>query len=65
MIRIKEFFWFLAGAEVFILKDCPTAQNKFLRTGIIIFLIGIISGISAGYAVYGSFDGNIWASLLV
>jgi hypothetical protein len=64
-MRIKEFFWFLAGAEIFILKDCPKAQNKFLRTGLIVFLIGIISGTSAGYAVYGSFDGNIYASIFI
>jgi len=64
-MRIKEFFWFLAGAELFILNECPSAQNKFLRTGLIVFLIGIISGISAGYAVYGSFDGNIYASIFI
>lgn len=64
-MRIKEFLWFLAGAEIFILKDCPEAQNKFLRTGLIVFLIGIISGTSAGYAVYGSFDGNIYASIFI
>lgn len=64
-MRIKEFLWFLAGAEIFILKECPKSQNKFLRTGLIIFLIGIISGTSAGYAVYGSFDGNIYASIFI
>jgi hypothetical protein len=64
-MRIKEFLWFLAGAEIFILKDCPKAQNKFLRTGLIILLIGIVSGTSAGYAVYGSFDGNIYASIFI
>jgi hypothetical protein len=64
-MRIKEFLWFLAGAEIFILKDCPKAQNKFLRTGLIVFLIGIVSGTSAGYAVYGSFDGNIYASAFI
>jgi hypothetical protein len=64
-MRIKEFLWFLAGAEIFILKDCPKAQNKFLRTGLIVFLIGIVSGTSAGYAVYGSFDGNIYASIFI
>jgi len=63
--KFKEFLWFLAGAEIFILKDCPSAQNKFLKTGIIIFLISIISGISAGFAVYGSFDKNFFASLFI
>ena len=64
-MRIKEFFWFLAGAELFILKECPKSQNKFLRTGLIVFLIGMISGTSACYAVYGSFDGNIYASIFI
>ncbi len=64
-MKIKELLWFLAGAEIFILKDCPKSQNKFLRTGLIILLIGIVSGTSAGYAVYGSFDGNIYASIFI
>ncbi len=60
---MKAFFWFLAGAEVFLLKNCPQSQNKYLRGGIIIFIIGVLSGFSAGYAIYGSFNGNMYAAI--
>lgn len=66
---MKSFFWTLAGARVFLLKECPTAQNRFFWGGFIIFIIGCLSGISAGYAIYSVFKspyaaipvGVVWA----
>jgi hypothetical protein len=63
---MKKFLWFLSNAELSIIEECDTAsQNRFLINGLIILIIGILSGASATYAVYGSFDGNIYVSLFI
>ncbi|MDI9312349.1 MAG: DUF4407 domain-containing protein [Limnohabitans sp.] len=65
-MRIKEFLYFLSSAELFIIKECDTvSKHRFLINGLIIVIIGILSGASVTYAVYGSFDGNIYVSLFI
>lgn len=62
---IKRLLWSLAGANIFILKMCPSDQNKFLRIGLTILLTGIFAGITAGWAIYSSLKGNIVAGILI
>lgn len=60
-MKLKEFLWFLAGANIFILKTAPTDQSKFGWVGIIILLTAIIASFTGGYALYGVFQDGIIA----
>jgi hypothetical protein len=70
--RIQYFFWLLSGAEISILKDCPTDYNRQAGIGFTIFmttLLAYFSGSYAGYYFGESYTsaiifGTIWASLI-
>lgn len=70
--KIQYFFWLLSGAEISILKDCPTDFNRQAGIGFTIFmttLLAFFSGSYAGYYFGESYTvaiifGIIWATLI-
>jgi hypothetical protein len=70
--KIQYFFWLLSGAEISILKECPTDYNRQAGIGFTIFmttLLAFFSGSYAGYYFGESYVtslvfGLIWASLI-
>jgi hypothetical protein len=70
--KTQYFFWLLSGAEISILKDCPTDYNRQAGIGFTIFmttLLAFFSGSYAGYYFAESYFsaiifGTIWASLI-
>ncbi len=56
MNRLGAFFIFCSGAVNAILKRCPSDYNKYQGIGATIFFTGILSAISAGYALYTVFE---------
>lgn len=61
---MKRFLWWLAGANIFILDQCPIDQNKHTKIGIAILMTGIIAGITGGFAIYSSFDSGLLVGLM-
>lgn len=70
--RIQYFFWLLSGAEISILKDCPTDYNRQAGIGFTIFMTTVLAFCSGSYAGYyfgesytsAIIFGTIWASLI-
>lgn len=62
---MKNFLWFLAGANRFLLQMCPSDQNRFTKVGLTILITGIFAGITGGYAVYSTLGGNLFGAILV
>lgn len=70
--RIQYFFWLLSGAEISILKDCPTDYNRQAGIGFTIFMTTLLAFFSGSYAGYyfgesylsAFIFGIIWASLI-
>ena len=56
MSKIKEFFWFCAGANISLLKRCPTEASKFTGIGAAVFFTGVLAALSGGYAMHTVFD---------
>ncbi|MFW6350829.1 MAG: DUF4407 domain-containing protein, partial [Bacteroidota bacterium] len=46
----RNFFWFCSGANIAILKRCPTESNKYAGIGGTVLFTGMFAGISASYA---------------
>jgi hypothetical protein len=69
---IQYFFWLLSGAEIHILKDCPTDYNRQASIGFTIFMTTLLAFFSGSYAGYyfgesllsAFIFGAIWASLI-
>jgi hypothetical protein len=62
MQKLNSFFWFCSGAEINILKKCPTETSKYTGIGATIFFTGIFAFLAAAYSLYTVFD-NIWAAI--
>ncbi|MBS7122659.1 MAG: DUF4407 domain-containing protein [Dysgonomonas sp.] len=70
--KVQYFFWLLSGAEISILKDCPTDYNRQAGIGFTIFMTTLLALISGSYAGYyfgesylsAAIFGTIWASLI-
>lgn len=70
--KIQYFFWLLSGAEISILKDCPTDYNKQAGIGFTVFMTTLLAFCSGGYAGYYFSDsifaaiifGSIWSMLV-
>lgn len=70
--KIQYFFWLLSGAEISILKDCPTDYNRQAGIGFTIFMTTLLAFFSGSYAGYYFGEsylsaivfGTIWASLI-
>lgn len=61
MKSLKEFFWFCAGANVSLLKRCPTDASKYTGMGAAVFFTGVLAALSGGYAFFTVFDNVYWA----
>jgi hypothetical protein len=70
--KIQYFFWLLSGAEISILKDCPTDYNRQAGIGFTVFMTTLLAFFSGSYAGYyfgesylsAVIFGTIWASLI-
>ncbi|TXF90616.1 DUF4407 domain-containing protein [Neolewinella aurantiaca] len=63
MSSLKNFFLFCSGADLSILAQVPSDENKYLGIGATIFFTGVLAFVSAGYALYTIFD-SVALSLL-
>lgn len=61
MNAIKQFFWFCSGANISLLKRCPTEASKFTGIGATVFFTGVLAALSGGYAFYTIFENTWWA----
>lgn len=70
--KIQYFFWLLSGAEISVLKECPTDYNRQAGIGFTIFMTTLLAFFSGSYAGYyfgesyvsAIIFGTIWASLI-
>lgn len=62
MNSIKQFFWFCSGANIPLLKRCPTDSSKFTGIGATVFFTGVLAALSGGYAFFTIFE-NVWWSM--
>jgi hypothetical protein len=53
---VQKFLWWLAGAVIRLLAQCPTDHRKYSAIGVAMVLVPSMAGFSAGYAVYETFD---------
>ncbi|WP_200976140.1 DUF4407 domain-containing protein [Echinicola sp. 20G] len=60
MNKMKQFLWFCSGANMALLKKCPTESNKYMGIGGTVFFTGILAALSAGYALYTVFGLWYW-----
>ncbi len=56
MRKVVQFFWFCSGADVEILKRCPSETSKYTGIGATVFFTGVFAFLSASYALYTVFD---------
>lgn len=61
--KIQYFFWLFAGAEIHILKDCPTDYNRQAGIGFTIFMTTLFAMFAGGYAGW-YFSKNLIATLV-
>ncbi len=61
MKSIKEFFWFCSGANISLLKRCPTDASKYTGMGAAVFFTGLLAALSGGYAFFTVFENAYWA----
>lgn len=61
MKSLKEFFWFCAGANISLLKRCPTDASKYTGMGAAVFFTGVLASLSGGYAFFTVFENTFWA----
>lgn len=62
MNAIKQFFWFCSGANISLLKRCPTETSKFTGIGATVFFTGVLAALSGGYAFYTIFENAWWSA---
>lgn len=56
MQKIINFFWHCSGADLTLLKKCPTESSKYVGIGATIFFTGLFAALSGAYALYTIFD---------
>lgn len=69
---LNEFFWWCAGVNRNILRQCPTDYAKYAGAGGTIFFTAVMAVISSSYAIYFVFEdqlvslgfGLIWGALI-
>lgn len=61
MQTLTHFFWLCSGADIALLKKCPTEQSKYVGIGATVFFTGLFAALAGGYAMYTVFD-NLWIS---
>lgn len=60
---LNEFFWWCAGVNRDILRQCPTDYAKYAGAGGTIFFTAVMAAISSGYAMFFVFEDNLIACL--
>lgn len=55
MNRINRFFWWCAGANIDILKKCPTDHAKYFGVGGTIVFTALMASFAGGYAFFTAF----------
>ena len=63
MQKITMFFWHCSGADLELLKKCPTESSKYVGIGATIFFTGLFAALSGAYALYTVFD-SIFAAIV-
>jgi hypothetical protein len=63
MQKITMFFWHCSGADLELLKKCPTESSKYVGIGATIFFTGLFAALSGAYALYTVFDSIIAATI--
>jgi hypothetical protein len=53
---IIEFFWFSSGANVDILRNCPTDHSKYFGIGGTILFTALMASFAGGYAFFTAFE---------
>lgn len=61
MHKITSFFLFASGADLNILKECPSDNSKYVGIGATIFFTGVLAALAAAYALYTVFDSYLVA----
>lgn len=72
MKYINQFFWWCAGANLRILKKCPTDHAKYFGLGGTILFTAMMATFAGGYAFYTAFDdillsclfGGFWGAMI-
>jgi len=64
--KLQYFFWLISGAEINILKDCPTDYNRQAGIGFTIFMTTFLAFCSGSYAGYyfGEGENRFWFALI-
>ncbi|MBL7857375.1 MAG: DUF4407 domain-containing protein [Cyclobacteriaceae bacterium] len=62
MQKLTYFFWLCSGADMALLKKCPTESSKYTGIGATIFFTGLFAAASGAYALFTVFD-SLWASI--
>jgi hypothetical protein len=55
MNKINEFFWWCAGANIEILRKCPTDHAKYFGVGGTIVFTALMASFAGGYAFFTAF----------
>lgn len=63
MQKVTVFFWHCSGADLELLKRCPTEASKYVGIGATIFFTGLFAALSGGYALYTVFDSYLIAGV--
>jgi hypothetical protein len=56
MNKITEFFLICSGANLKLLKECPTETTKYAGLGATVFFTGVFAFLSCAFALYTVFD---------
>jgi hypothetical protein len=56
MQKITMFFWHCSGADLELLKRCPTESSKYVGIGATVFFTGLFAALSGAYALFTVFD---------
>lgn len=62
MKNLVLFFWLCSGADVSLLKKCPSEKTKYVGIGATVFFTGMFAAFAAGYALQTVFD-NLWIAI--
>lgn len=68
--KIQYICWLFSGAEIFLLKECPTDYNRQASIGFTIFMTCLLAGLSGGFAAWTftlnpqTHEGN-WAASII
>ena len=64
MNKVKNFFWYCAGANHQLLNQSTTESSKYVGIGATVFFTGLFAALAAGYAFFTVFNGYLIASIL-